>query len=842
MFKNIIFSLLLLVLGNNLNAAAGGASSATNYGAFAAQQKLEIWHDVQPASFYGKLPISIVLAIEGYQGIPKDKRGWLKQRIDALQNITTVTNDPRNLAIILLRQTATNKAIYLQGILDQQPFLKVFRLEETPAAPAGVTAAASPSPKLRSGLGVQNSYLMGGDHGEFIPHLDPAFRTKETIQAAVQLWQRALEKNATLPEFYLWLETRPDLAFKTEPAVQRSGLVGRALIKARRVYFDETGKAYNALYGDKTKASKIFDGAACWPVKPTAGSQGYLYNIDKDGNLYIGALEDTPQHSYILRGKLTQSAGYVKFDSDGFMTSIDTSSGHYTPSATSFKVALDLLVRNNNANIFSKTYSFGYYNRQGGGATTVLARDMIPDLKKSLYPNGISGNDLLKLKDSFTPTELQEMVPDPFEPNTKITLQALLQKLQDNTPAYMAWLASKDTRDAHLQKLEQILYHGIYTISTPNDPVLLAALKKYALSIIPADRSDVSELQKSVRDAGNYSRVFTEIGRICSRSKQSFPWGNRQEDLGKLFPEGDLSNMYKLKIILRFADPSLDILNIEGTKYTINGAMQYYASIGDEIKKIKAEDIQITRPFEVPLVTTPALMAVLKRQSQAYRVKLAIKDNLPNLRARAQTMKADPALLARMQEGILARNKPKRETIAAAKAEAARIAAAAEAARQAEEAAEAARKAAEEEARQSSARAEAARKRAEEAAAAEAVATAAAHKAAAEAAAKAEADRRAAEAAAAEAAARVAAEEAATRKAAEDLKEARYRQFVQENDPNSLWSILATAGPATRRTVFTPEEIAEFQPKMQREIANRPTQATIQYGDDDLSDDDISAV
>lgn len=457
---------------------------------------------------------------------------------------------------------------------------------------------------------------------------------------------------------------------------------------------------------------------------------------------------------------------------------------------------------------------------------------MIPEIKKSLYPNGISGNDLLKLKDSFTPTELQEMVQDPFAPSAKITLQALLQKLENNTPAYVTWLGSKDTRDAHLQKLEQILYHGTYTISTPNDPVLLAALKKYALSIIPKDNKDTS-LQQHVDTALDYRSIFLTINSICTRSQQSFPWGNRYEDLVKLFPTGDLYHLGNLKIILQSADPSLDILDIEGTKYTISGGLQYYARIGTEIKKLKAENAQMQIPFEYPLVNTPALMAVLKRQSQAYRVKLAIKDNLRNLRVNVQAMKANPSLKAPIQ----ARNQPKKEAIAAAKAEAARISAQAEAARQAEEAAEAARKTAEEDSRQAAARAESARKAAEEAAAAEAAATAATHQAAA----RAEAERKAAEAAAAEAARRAEAEEAAARKAAENLKEARYRQFVDENDQTFMWSILAAAGHAGPRPLFTQAETAEFQLRMQQELANRPTRAPIQY-DEDLSDDDISAV
>ena len=106
-----------------------------------------------------------------------------------------------------------------------------------------------------------------------------------------------------------------------------------------------------------------------------------------------------------------------------------------------------------------------------------------------------------------------------------------------------------------------------------------------------------------------------------------------------------LSPLVKFCRVLKEIDSTIhyeaiDQVMIGETPYLLNKAMEYYDGLVLEKLEIEGKIKEIREKFERPLVNSPVLVAALRRQVQCCRAKLAIKDAMPAIRARAQAMQA----------------------------------------------------------------------------------------------------------------------------------------------------------------------------------------------------------
>ncbi len=350
MYKKLTGILFLIVLGS-IHLSQG---TVTNFETLLRTQKKEIWKDLEGCDFYHLDPGSELCSlIARYNSIEKTDKKKAPDRIKLLKQISSIAQREDSATGQLIHQTAENKSYYLEQLLKlrEKAVERAFRVIDTPQG-------------KKMGRGVQIKY----SHG-WAFDLDPAFRDNG-LSEEFSKWENLLESNPHLPDFYFWLEGQPS-NFSVEQSYARSASKEPHFLQDQLVVFDETGKAYTIQNGNRRGTPLVLDGKTYYPVTPRGGEDtesGYLYNIDRAGRLYIS---QTGPHSIILRGDILLSAGWINFDRDSFISYLSTASGHYTPSASHLKRALEMMrLHYKNDNIFKQMKSYMIEGGPQGRTTT----------------------------------------------------------------------------------------------------------------------------------------------------------------------------------------------------------------------------------------------------------------------------------------------------------------------------------------------------------------------------------------------------------------------------------------------------------------------------------------
>jgi hypothetical protein len=298
----------------------------------------EIWRDLQPAVQYA-LPETynrLISEIEIYNKIAKDSREDAKSRISLLKQIEETCEkhlaaDSSQKKLQEIKRIAHNKADYISKILATRSEIYQRLLHILPSQSES---------ELRTGRFLREPFIP-----EMIYHLDPAFRSEKTLKPAVMEWSASVASSGKglIPDFFFWLEARPEKTFELYSRFNDAGVRLDAYIEQRRVVFSPDGRAWTIEWGNKEKEGQNIEGQLRYAPLPLDGSKiihSYLYNIDGQGDLYINW---DGYHSDVLRGKVILSAGHISFRDDGHIEHISNHSGHYAPSAAQFKKALRVL-------------------------------------------------------------------------------------------------------------------------------------------------------------------------------------------------------------------------------------------------------------------------------------------------------------------------------------------------------------------------------------------------------------------------------------------------------------------------------------------------------------------
>lgn len=281
----------------------------------------------------GKLPLThpqcseLNQLIKTYHAIPKDNREKIFERIKTLRKIEERCNQiihtnkgltPEQLATVKnIRHVAQHKSKYLFSLrfLPQRTIRRLFRL---PSIQGHVLRVDQPQYPQGEAQEFNN---------EAIADLDPFNRifTDDQFNTWRQNAEQAQLRKENYPDFWMWLETQDTTTLNAHPHYQLPSQV-------KKVNFKE-GCCTNTIFG--AQESGRLHGT-------------FLYNIGKDGNLYIldrdtfkaDAIYST--HNHILGGMAVLSAGMVTFK-EGKIIRFDIDSGHYRPKRSHLFKAIQLL-------------------------------------------------------------------------------------------------------------------------------------------------------------------------------------------------------------------------------------------------------------------------------------------------------------------------------------------------------------------------------------------------------------------------------------------------------------------------------------------------------------------
>lgn len=561
-FRNLFLFLAVLAI---VHVSEGMVKSVE---ALLQDQKKEIWQDLKGCDFYRlESQSELCQLISKYNAIEKTDKQNAPERIKLLEKIKNLTQNPHSSEEQLIHQTASNKAYYLEQLLKlrEKAVDRAFRIIDTPKG-------------KMMGRGIQGKY-----EGEWVLHLDPAFRDKELYKEFLR-WKELLKSHPTLPDFYFWLEGQ-HAYFSVDEAYARSETREPHFLQNRLVVFDENGKAYTIQNGDRSQKPLIVSGISYYPVIPrgngSSSESGYLYNIDRIGRLYISS---TGPHSTILHGDTLLAAGWINFNPNSFISYINTASGHYTPSATHLKKALELMEEYYiNPNIFMQMRS---YMVEGGplGQST-LAFEGAKNISNTFADRGkLSFFQLYEKKDQIPKdlwdeihlyyhyqmfrrgvAEVRQTLGELFEQMEKMDwakeqeiekeilqsdryLEAMTQVQARLTPESKKTIRDLVFRELPLKKYLSHMYKdGIFS-EDPNTSTWFN--RAINLRWDPSRNPDEAELLKRIKELPNQKglHVVQEMGELYLKISQPMAW------------ETPLNNMFVAELI-RFPEVVRQIEN-----------------------------------------------------------------------------------------------------------------------------------------------------------------------------------------------------------------------------------------------------------------------------------------
>ncbi|MEI8320609.1 MAG: hypothetical protein WCG05_01175 [Alphaproteobacteria bacterium] len=327
--------------------------------------------------------------ISRYNKILKTDRNLAEERIQQLKKISMKAEEemlsvPDNKCLDLIKITATNKAAYLEQVLKikDKAFRRAIGIMQTPQ---GKTL----------GRRVGEHYKK-----EWPLSLDPANRSPSCLGGAFDQWNKLVDspEGKDIPEFYFWLEGKPGWS-----SCQIKDLENYPVV------FFKDGHAqitYPQGFIGSRPGGRI-------PGR-TGQNQGYLYAIDSKGEFHFTEynISSVPHHPDLVRGDLVVCAGIVDFNSKGFITYIDVSSGHYAPYTIHLRKGMILMKEYyKNDHIFDQLAEYGYYNnREQFVKTKFSSIENIPAIYKNFDKMPFSFKELYDcqakipedLKDSIT--------------------------------------------------------------------------------------------------------------------------------------------------------------------------------------------------------------------------------------------------------------------------------------------------------------------------------------------------------------------------------------------------------------------------------------------------------
>ncbi len=386
--------------------------------------KNKIWVDLEPNRCYHGLEEypSLAEKISVYQQLEKTDKKIAAERIKFLKEIAeeshNLNKDAQNPLLQLISQTSSNKALYLSKLLklNKKATDRLFRILKMEAGKKGV------------GRGVGPEYATHQKEFESVMDLDPANR--EMIDSFIKWEKEVQEKGDSVPDFYFWLEKEKHPLF-LEP--KRTSKKEETL-----VFFNDDGQAYIPLNpenpSDKYDLEKkgyflhdiievegkhyrpIIANQSLYGRAVGSPKTGYLYTIDGYGHLNIQRGDDTRvHHNNLLEGGTVVCAGIIQFQ-DGFISYIDTISGHYTPNPSDLKNGLNLmLLHYKNEKILSHLHKYSIWI----GANNLKQNQPFEGIEK--IPDNdfseivLTPRDLLKIKSAISPELLDEIQLNLFD-------------------------------------------------------------------------------------------------------------------------------------------------------------------------------------------------------------------------------------------------------------------------------------------------------------------------------------------------------------------------------------------------------------------------------------------
>lgn len=291
-----------------------------------------------------------------YHQIDKSNKKFLEQRIAGLKAIIDKTLLLQNHKDIQPKQSSTlkdiariaaNKLGYLKALMEVEHKVakRIFRFEHVKGTPLIV------------------------DKSDWFSDLDPAHRKPN--QNLFNTWMQECEKGPT-PNFWLWMEKLPNNQFEMTRDQRYS------VPKSEKRVIIINGQCYNQRCSERADGL-IADG-------------GYLYNIDRNGELYIlpspedfisvgkvceslkgkGVKENVAyNHNSILNGESVLMAGCITFV-QGKVVNIDTNSGHYKPNIKQLKTVIQQHLLDKN--IFTKEAEVTDYHGSISVSVTEFAK------------------------------------------------------------------------------------------------------------------------------------------------------------------------------------------------------------------------------------------------------------------------------------------------------------------------------------------------------------------------------------------------------------------------------------------------------------------------------------